>query len=77
MQTNREDCGTRYREVILPVPKNKQWAETVSIAFRNYFAGLAQAKIDFLNAVASDKCEYIASVSGMFVTCEDGNEDDA
>jgi type I restriction enzyme M protein len=75
MQTNREDCGSRYREVILPCPPNKRWATEASKAFRDYFTSLAQAKADFLKAVASDSCEYIASVSGMVAASEEEESD--
>ena len=39
MQTNREDCGDRYREIVLPKPKSKRWAQQQSAAFRKYFQG--------------------------------------
>jgi type I restriction enzyme M protein len=34
MQTNREDCGDRYREIILPNPPDPSWAHDKSAAFR-------------------------------------------
>jgi hypothetical protein len=34
MQTNREDCGSRHREIILPKPPSKNWALDTSAAFR-------------------------------------------
>jgi len=37
MQTNREDCGDRHREILLPLAKNKKWALAMSKPFRNYF----------------------------------------
>src|SRR3989442_6340131 len=37
MQTNREDVGKRYREIVIPDPENKKWADTVSAPFREYF----------------------------------------
>ena len=33
MQTNREDCGNRYLEVIIPNPPDEGWARKVSSAF--------------------------------------------
>jgi len=74
MQTNREDCGNRYREVILPNPPDAQWATRMSRAFRAFFTTLANAKSNFLRAVASDPCEYIASLSGMVAASEDEQE---
>ncbi len=70
MQTNREDCGDRYREIILPNPPDKLWAKRMSKAFREFFTTLADAKVGFLKAVAVDSCEYIASVSGMVAASE-------
>lgn len=65
MQTNREDVGTRYREVRIPKPISPAWAEGVSKAFREYFIGLAEAKKQFVFATSSDDYEYIASVSAF------------
>ena len=65
MQTNREDVGGRYREVRIPKPKSVEWAEHVSSAFRDYFQGLANAKKEFADSTASDKYNYIASVSAF------------
>ncbi|MBQ9565163.1 MAG: restriction endonuclease subunit M [Synergistaceae bacterium] len=63
MQTNREDVGSRYREIRLPRPESKDWAESVSKAFREYFEGLASAKKAFNESTAADTFNYIASVS--------------
>lgn len=65
MQTNREDVGTRYREIILPKPISIPWAESVSSAFKNYFIGLADAKQNFISATDADEFSYIASVSAF------------
>lgn len=62
MQTNREDCGNRYREVILPNPKSKTWARTASRAFREYFMTIANAKEKFIAEVSNDQVEYVANV---------------
>ena len=65
MQTNREDVGTRYKEVRIPKPISPMWAEEASKAFREYFVGLAEAKKQFVLATSSDDYEYIASVSAF------------
>ena len=44
MQTNREDVGNRYREILIPKPISKAWADGVSSPFKNYFKGIADAK---------------------------------
>lgn len=62
MQTNREDCGARHREVRLPLPPTKEAAKEASAAFRTYFTRLAKAKTDFLNEVSKDHDRFIASV---------------
>lgn len=63
MQTNREDVGQRYREVIIPKPPTKKWAEKVSASFEQYFTSLANAKRLFCERNAADSFHYIASVS--------------
>ena len=65
MQTNREDVGKRYREIRIPTPKSVDWAEKASSAFRRYFQGLADAKLEFANSTATDGYNYIASVSAF------------
>ena len=63
MQTNREDVGNRYREIVIPKPPTKEWAESVSLSFKQYFTKLAEAKKVFGNETSNDKFNYIASVS--------------
>ena len=65
MQTNREDVGSRYREIIIPKPISVSWAEDVSSAFKDYFTGLARAKQNFVAATDADNFSYIASVSAF------------
>jgi type I restriction enzyme M protein len=62
MQTNREDCGSRHREIRLPVPPSKEAAQAASASFRQYFTRLAKAKTDFLSDVSKHHDRYIASV---------------
>jgi type I restriction enzyme M protein len=63
MQTNREDCGNRYREILLPQPINKQWAKEKSEIFRTYFLSLAKANEAMYRKVRSGDLSYIASVA--------------
>lgn len=68
MQTNREDVGDRYREVIVPQPKSPAWAREVSAPFRDYFTSLASAREKFgrlLKASQDAGFEYIASIAEM------------
>lgn len=66
MQTNREDCGKRYLEIILPNPKSRNWAEKSSEPFRNYFTIIAKAKETFISKVDNDGFDYVANVISMF-----------
>ena len=63
MQTNREDCGSRYREIILPKPKSKAWANEVSKNFRTYFTTIADARGKLIESVQKDTFEYVANVA--------------
>ena len=63
MQTNREDCGQRYKEIIIPRPKNKAWADKTSEQFRKYFMTIAGAKTAFIAAVHQDRFEHVANVA--------------
>lgn len=65
MQTNREDCGDRYREIVIPRPPDKSWAQRVSKPFAEYFQALANAREAFNVSIASDPFEYVASVSSF------------
>lgn len=63
MQTNREDCGSRFREIILPKPMNREWADKTSEQFQKYFTTIATAKSTFVEAVMNDKFEHVANVA--------------
>ena len=63
MQTNREDCGTRYREILLPRAPNEAWAKQQSQPFRTYFTAIARAKTEFIEALQGDQFQYTANVT--------------
>ncbi len=65
MQTNREDVGQRYKEILIPLPKSVEWANHVSAPFAEYFQGIAKAKERFMSNTALDEFSYIASVSAF------------
>jgi hypothetical protein len=44
MQTNREDVGKRYLEIEIPVPPNRQKADTVSKPFKEYYETISHAR---------------------------------
>jgi type I restriction enzyme M protein len=77
MQTNREDCGQRFREIILPKPKSKAWAKSTSAAFRDYFQTIASARSAFIEKVRTSKFEHVANVlSTIPVNAEDDDVGD-
>lgn len=65
MQTNREDVGQRFREILIPFPKSPEWADKVSKPFRSYFEGIADSKKKFIEDTSADSFNYIASVSAF------------
>lgn len=65
MQTNREDCGSRFREIILPKPPSKAWADKISEQFRKYFTTISEAKSTFIESVLKDKFEHVANVATL------------
>jgi type I restriction enzyme M protein len=72
MQTNREDCGQRYREVVLPEPKDKASGKATSAAFRDYFKTIANARETFIEKVRSSKFDHVANVLATTPTEEVG-----
>lgn len=44
MQTNREDVGQRYLEILLPIPPTQKRAQEISEPFRVYYKTLAEAR---------------------------------
>ena len=72
MQTNREDCGARFREVIIPKPKSREWADEVSKQFKKYFTTIAEARSAFIDAVTKDRFEHVANVA-TFVPVPDAD----
>ncbi|MDQ6702923.1 MAG: hypothetical protein M3Z96_07380 [Pseudomonadota bacterium] len=62
MQTNREDCGQRYREIIVPKPKSNTWAKSTSASFRDYFQTIANARTAFIEQVRTSEYEHVANV---------------
>lgn len=75
MQTNREDCGGRWREVMLPKPKSPEWAREVSTGFRDYFTALGTAKEKFVENAKASGFDYIATVTATGVLYEPPTEE--
>ncbi|MCF8143063.1 MAG: hypothetical protein K9N21_03995 [Deltaproteobacteria bacterium] len=72
MQTNREDCGSRFREIIIPLPKSQAWARSQADAFRNYFETIAKARVEFSAKLSATGLSFIASAPGNDETDEEG-----
>jgi type I restriction enzyme M protein len=76
MQTNREDCGSRYLEIIVPKPPSKKWALDTSEAFREYFTTISKAKAEFVDKVGSSKFGHVANVISA-IPSSDADDDDS
>lgn len=76
MQTNREDCGSRYREIVIPNPPTKALAKKASKAFSTYFTTLAGARELFKKSTAADSFAYVASVTSYADDSDAGAEVD-
>lgn len=51
MQTNREDVGDRFREIVLPYPTSKEIHNACALPFSKYFEELARAKASLRSAL--------------------------
>ena len=76
MQTNREDCGDRYREIVIPEPINKKWAKKVSKPFSGYFTTIATAREAFNETIAADSFEYVATAGSYASDDSDADGDE-
>lgn len=74
MQTNREDVGSRYREVRIPVPKNNLTADRVSKPFRDYYLGMEKLRSQFLEYLDKDGRHHIfmSSAEALADDADDG-----
>lgn len=69
MQTNREDVGDRYREIVLPIPPDQKEARSVSKDFRDYFTGLSRLRTSFAEHLASEGLHHF-TLTGAEATAE-------
>jgi len=70
MQTNREDVGDRYKEILIPQPRDAEWAKCVSAPFRHYFQTIAEARAEFSSVLANSGFDYIASAHSAVPVAE-------
>ena len=45
MQTNREDLGNRWKEVLIPIPRAEETSGRIANAIKNYFDAIVDAQI--------------------------------
>lgn len=64
MQTNRDDVGHRYREIMIPIPADKKEAHAVSKDFRDYFSGLARLREKFATALDAEGLHHFTLTGG-------------
>jgi len=54
MQTNREDVGSRYLEIVVPVPRSAAVAKKYGRAYRDYFNDLATLRASLRDRLEAD-----------------------
>lgn len=59
MQTNREDVGSRYKDIEIPVPPSSKRAAEVSEPFRSYYEGIAELRKEFVSALVEEGEHYV------------------
>ena len=58
MQTNREDVGERYKEILIPIAKKKEIANSVSWYFRKYYLEQAELRRAFQSNLDIDEFKH-------------------
>lgn len=76
MQTNREDVGKRYMEILVPVPASADDAKRVSEPFRTYYQTLAGARESFADYLQRSSAHHFF-VSGVEPPDDEAVSDDA
>lgn len=59
MQTNREDVGRRYEEILIPVPRSREIAKECSEAFREYYLGTQRLRENLLGYLADNDKHHV------------------
>jgi len=73
MQTNREDVGRRYLEILIPIPPSREQADEISEPFRSYYQTLATAREAFSRYLNKDKQHhfFVSGAEEMPVITDD------
>lgn len=74
MQTNREDVGTRYREIVLPIPPTEEIAINRSEPFRAYYEGMDSLREQLVTYLESDDKHHLF-ISTAEMAAEESLED--
>lgn len=59
MQTNREDVGERYREILIPWPAEVADGKAVSESFRTYYQGVEKLRRSFTTDLAKNDLHHV------------------
>lgn len=59
MQTNREDVGSRYREIVIPTPPDESVARLRSAPFRDFYQGIDRLRENLVAYLESDDKHHI------------------
>lgn len=59
MQTNREDVGTRYREIRIPVPPDRKTADAFSSPMKKFYTGINELRTQYLAYLERDGRHHI------------------
>ena len=79
MQTNREDVGKRYLEILLPVPPSPARAKEISEPFRSYYQTLATARSALSDYLYQEKQHhfFVSGAEELTPVVDDGEEEPA
>lgn len=64
MQTNREDVGHRYKEIIIPAPPSQKEADAVSESFRDYFVSMSQLRVNLATYLSDSDLHHLTLTGG-------------
>lgn len=77
MQTNREDVGSRYEEIKLPVPPSLEVAEQMAKPFKDYYLGAQILREQLLEYLEADDKHYVfISTAAMVAEAEETEADE-
>ena len=74
MQTNREDVGKRYLEVLIPVPLDRARADEASKPFKTYYETISRARVELQTYLAKSAAHhfFVSGAEELELTEEDG-----